>query len=84
MFIIAQDVISLTTSDMAEPSFTVVALRMLFDISFFIIVTALGLNIVIAILVDHFTELRQERVSYKANIIMLQWAEPHRHTVVCL
>ena len=48
---------------MTEPYFTVVALRMVFDISFFIIVTTLGLNIVIAILVDRFSELREERVS---------------------
>ena len=66
MLIIAQDVISLTTSGMTEPSFTVVALRIFLDISFFIIVTVLGLNIVIAILVDRFTELRQERVCYNS------------------
>ena len=34
----------------------------------FIIVTTLGLNIVIAILVDRFSELREERVS---NIISM-------------
>ena len=37
-------------------------LRILFDVSFFIIVTTIGLNIVFGIIVDTFTELRDERV----------------------
>ena len=49
---------------MTEPFFSVVALRAVFDLSFFIIVTTLGLNIVVAILVDRFSELREERVSF--------------------
>ena len=35
---------------------------MLYDISFFIIVTTIGLNIVFGIIVDTFSELRDERV----------------------
>ena len=38
-------------------------LRILFDVSFFIIVTTIGLNIVFGIIVDTFSELRDERVS---------------------
>ncbi len=41
------------------------ALRLFFDISFFIIVTTIGLNIVFGIIVDTFSELRDERVSDK-------------------
>ena len=37
-------------------------LRILFDISFFIIITTIGLNIVLGIIVNTFTELRDERV----------------------
>ena len=40
----------------------VAGLRLLFDISFFIIVTTIGLNIVFGIIVDTFSELRDERV----------------------
>jgi hypothetical protein len=36
-------------------------LRILFDVSFFIIVTTIGLNIVFGIIVDTFSELRDER-----------------------
>lgn len=50
------------TSDMTEPLFNVVALRTVFDLSFYIIVTTLGLNIIIAILVDRFSEFREEQV----------------------
>ena len=42
--------------------FSVAALRLLYDVSFFIIVTTIGLNIVFGIIVDTFTELRDERV----------------------
>ena len=37
-------------------------LRILYDVSFFIIVTTIGLNIVFGIIVDTFSELRDERV----------------------
>lgn len=36
--------------------------RLFYDISFFIIVTTIGLNIVFGIIVDTFSELRDERV----------------------
>ena len=42
--------------------FSVAALRLLYDVSFFIIVTTIGLNIVFGIIVDTFSELRDERV----------------------
>ena len=38
--------------------------RLLYDVSFFIIVTTIGLNIVFGIIVDTFSELRDERVRY--------------------
>ena len=41
----------------------VAGLRLLYDISFFIIVTTIGLNIIFGIIVDTFSELREERVS---------------------
>ena len=37
--------------------------RMIYDISFFIIVTTIGLNIIFGIIVDTFSELRDARVS---------------------
>lgn len=49
--------------DENNPSFTVYWARAIFDIIFFVVVTTLGLNIVVAILVDRFSELRSERVS---------------------
>ena len=45
-----------------EPSFTIYWARSIFDLLFFIIITNLGLNIVVAIIVDRFSELRSERV----------------------
>ena len=42
--------------------FRVSAVRLLYDISFFIIITTIGLNIVFGIIVDTFSELRDERV----------------------
>jgi len=36
--------------------------RTIFDLTFFIIVTTVGLNIVFGIIVDTFSELRDERV----------------------
>ncbi|XP_019861654.1 PREDICTED: inositol 1,4,5-trisphosphate receptor type 2-like [Amphimedon queenslandica] len=49
--------------DGSAPNFTagVFIARLIFDISFFIIVTTIGLNIVFGIIVDTFTELREER-----------------------
>ena len=44
--------------------FGVSLLRLLYDISFFIIITTIGLNIVFGIIVDTFSELRDERVCY--------------------
>ena len=44
--------------------FSVSALRLLYDVSFFIIVTTIGLNVVFGIIVDTFSELRDERVSH--------------------
>lgn len=49
---------------MNEPYFTVLALRMVFDLSFFVIVTVLMLNIVVATLVDRFSAFRDERVNH--------------------
>ena len=37
-------------------------LRVLFDVSFFIIVTTIALSIVFGIIVDTFSELRDEKV----------------------
>ena len=42
--------------------FKTFGLRILFDVSFFIIITTIGLNIVFGIIVDTFSELRDERV----------------------
>ena len=50
--------------DFNEPSFTVYWSRTLFDLSFFVIVTILGLNVVIAVILDAFSDLRKERVSH--------------------
>ena len=44
--------------------FRTAGLRVLFDLSFFIIVTTISLNIVFGIIVDSFTELRDEKVGY--------------------
>ena len=49
-------------TDQPEPSFTIYWARSIFDLLFFIIITNLGLNIVVAIIVDRFSELRSERV----------------------
>ena len=40
----------------------IAGVRLIFDISIFILVTAVGLNIVMGIIVDSFSELRMERV----------------------
>jgi len=55
-------------------TFKEAALRtVFFDLTFFIIVTTIGLNIVFGIIVDTFSELRDERVnmSVVATCILL-------------
>ena len=49
---------------LSPDEFRASGLRILFDVSFFIIVTTIGLNIVFGIIVDTFSELRDERVCY--------------------
>ena len=46
------------------PDFDIYWPRAIFDILFFVIITVLGLNIVVAIIVDRFSELRTERVRH--------------------
>ena len=47
------------------------ALRSIFfDLTFFIIVTLIGLNIVFGIIVDTFAELRDKRVIHEIKIII--------------
>ena len=41
--------------------------RFFFDVTFFIIVSTIGLNIVLGIIVDSYSELRDERVSFYKN-----------------
>jgi inositol 1,4,5-triphosphate receptor type 1 len=53
--------IPIRPSDAYAPNFTVVGFRTVYDLIFFIVVTTLGLNIVVAILVDRFSDLREER-----------------------
>ena len=43
-------------------NFQTAGLRVLFDVSFFIIVTTIALTIVFGIVVDTFSELRDEKV----------------------
>jgi inositol 1,4,5-triphosphate receptor type 1 len=40
--------------------------RMLFDLSFFILITTIGLNVVFGIIVDTFSELRDEKFQVQA------------------
>ena len=49
--------------EIAVPDFNSARLRFLYDVTFFIIVTTIGLNIVFGIIVDTFSELRDEKVS---------------------
>ena len=42
--------------------FRVAVFRLLYDVSFFIIIPIIGLNLVLGITVDTFSELREERV----------------------
>uniref|UniRef100_A0A1X7V711 Ion transport domain-containing protein n=1 Tax=Amphimedon queenslandica TaxID=400682 RepID=A0A1X7V711_AMPQE len=53
--------IAIRPSEQYQPSFTLVAWRTIYDVIFFIVITTLGLNIVIAILVDRFSDLREEK-----------------------
>lgn len=46
----------------SRPPFYLAGWRLLFDVSFFVIVSTIGLNIVFGIIVETFDELRQERV----------------------
>lgn len=55
--------LSIRPSDEYEPNFQLLLARTVYDIIFFVVVTTLGLNIVIAILVDRFSEMREETVS---------------------
>lgn len=48
----------------SEPSFALYTSRAVFDLTCFIIITTLGLNIVVAIIIDRFSELRNEKVIY--------------------
>lgn len=46
-----------------EPQeFSVAVYRLIYDVSFFIIIPVIGLNLVLGITVDTFSELREERV----------------------
>ena len=56
-----------------EPSFNIYWARSIFDLLFFIIITTLGLNIVVAIIVDRFSELRSERVGRERESERLGW-----------
>ena len=55
-------ILTLQVIPLVPNEWQVAGLRLLFDISFFIIVTTIGLNIVFGIIVDTFSELRDERV----------------------
>ena len=44
--------------------FTFHLYKALFDVTFFIIITTIGLNIIFGIIVDTFSELRDNKVSY--------------------
>ena len=51
--------------------FTTTVVRVIFDVSFFIIVTTISLNIVFGIIVDTFTELRDEKVCFDAVVMQV-------------
>ena len=44
------------------PNFHIYSWRSFIDLSFFVIVTVIGMNVIVAILVDRFSELRNEKV----------------------
>ena len=52
-------------------SYAVAFFRLAYGLSFFIVVTTLGLNVVIAILVDNFSALRQKKVVHFVNICII-------------
>ena len=49
-------------SEEFQPNFSLVGARVIYDLVFFIVVTVLGLNLVIVILVDRFSEMREKKV----------------------
>ena len=71
----------LKTADLPM-NFRDAAIRTVFyDLTFFIIVTTIGLNIVFGIIVDTFSELRDERVICTAivNITVINFIYPVAH-----
>ena len=54
--------ISFQMVQLVPNEFKTAGIRILFDISFFIIITTIALNIVFGIIVDTFSELRDEKV----------------------
>ena len=62
--VVSRVVIALTFQmiQLSPNNFQRAGLRVLFDVSFFIIVTTIALSIVFGIIVDTFSELRDERV----------------------
>jgi len=62
-------------------TFKEAALRtVFFDLTFFIIVTTIGLNIVFGIIVDTFSELRDERVNMSV-IATNKYVYYHEHSI---
>ena len=55
--------VSIRPYDNYNPNFRVVGVRTVYDLIFFIVVTVLGLNIIVAILVDRFSKLREDKVT---------------------
>lgn len=62
--------------------FRVASMRLLLDISYTVIVTTIGLNIVLGIIVDSFSQLKNERVKFAYNLQILHcsWCNVH-HSV---
>ena len=55
--------------------------RTIFDLTFFIIVTTVGLNIVFGIIVDTFSELRDERVGVLVYVRMCMFCSEYTYCV---
>ena len=55
--------------------------RTIFDLTFFIIVTTVGLNIVFGIIVDTFSELRDERVGVLVYVRMCMFSSEYSYCV---
>ena len=55
--------------------------RTIFDLTFFIIVTTVGLNIVFGIIVDTFSELRDERVGVLVDVRMCMFCSEYTYCV---